>query len=271
MRGPGRRASLKIADGDRNARNSIVRRPAFTAIALVVPLAFAARSPWRHFASLALAASALPPASKNSHARISRSRGSGCPVAVVLSAGESIYVVARLVTEQQRDRRSCYQARQARGRGRFLLRRVGAEAAGVFSGRFVAVSGRPNRATDVGGSIRCRSPRRSKRREPRFRAHRQNAGRSPGGASLRNARPARDDCSRERRPAASGERPAHGRASCDLDRVVGALGAVADRSHAEQQVAEAEQGDPEPQRRRELDRDHDQREQPANQGRVPAP
>jgi hypothetical protein len=70
--------------------------------------------------------------------------------------------------------------------------------------------------------------------------------------------------SRTRRVCAAG-------GSRNLDRVVGAGDAVADHCHAQHHVAKAEHGDPEPQHRRELNGDHDEGQQPADQRRVPAP
>ena len=51
------------------------------------------------------------PLSSRAYAAGAARDGCLCPVAVALSGGQSIYVVARLVTEQQRDRRPCYHAR----------------------------------------------------------------------------------------------------------------------------------------------------------------
>jgi hypothetical protein len=66
------------------------------------------------------------------------------PTAIALSGVQSIHVVARLITEQQRDRRPARHARsRSRARARRPIRRVEAEAADLSRSRFVAGAARP--------------------------------------------------------------------------------------------------------------------------------
>ena len=72
-------------------------------------------------------------------------RGRLCPTAIASSGVESIHVVARSLTDQQRDRPARHARSRSRARSRCPIRRVEPEAADLSSSRFVAGAARPFR------------------------------------------------------------------------------------------------------------------------------